>query len=366
MAAAVAVYRPSTSATLCAVILDELEAPIVLAPLAGGPSTPALAAAVSEAGGFAFLAAGYLSADETAGRIRQTRALTDRPFGVNVFGRVPGPADSAGYAPYVDRLTEWAQRRGLEAGTPRYSDDQFDEKVELLASDPVAVVSFTFACPEQAIVARLQEAGAEVWITVTTPAEADHAARVGADALVVQGAEAGGHRGSFVDGADAPALGLLPLLQLIGAAEDIGLVASGGIATGAAVAAALCAGARAAQVGTGFMLCPEAGTGKAHRRALRSDRPTALTRAFTGRTARGIRNAFMAEHDAYAPYAYPEIHYLTAPLRQAGRASGDPDVVNLWAGQAYPLADEIPAADLVRRLHDDARRAVRNAAARVG
>jgi nitronate monooxygenase len=179
----------------------------------------------------------------------------------------------------------------------------------------------------------LHDAGSEVWVTVTSAAEADLAAAAGADALVVQGAEAGGHRGGFHDTDEA--IGLLPLLQLISGRTELPLVAAGGLATGAAVAAALAAGARAAALGSAFLRCPEAGTSPVHREALRSGAPTALTRAFTGRLARGIRNRFLEEHTAEAPSAYPEVHYLTAPLRQAGRTSGDADLVNLWAGQAY-------------------------------
>jgi nitronate monooxygenase len=339
------------------VILDEITAPIVLAPLGGGPSTPELAAAVSDAGGLGFLAWGYLAADQAASTVAATRSLTDRPFGVNVFHPVPGPADPAVYARYVERLERWARDRGAMIGESRFSDDAFDEKIDLLTADPVAVVSFTFGCPEAAVVDRLRAAGSEVWVTVTSPDEADRAAGMGADALVVQGIEAGGHRASFADAEDAPAFGLLSLLQLISARQSVPLVASGGIATGGAVAAALCAGARAVQMGSAFMLCPEAGTADAHREALRSRRPTSLTRAFTGRTARGIRNPFMDEHDAHAPYAYPEIHHVTAPLRRAARHAGDDSAINLWAGETHELARAAPAGEVVRESMREARAA---------
>jgi nitronate monooxygenase len=345
------------------VVLDGLHAPIVLAPLGGGPSTPELAAAVSEAGGLGFLAAAYLSAEETARRIAATRALTSRPFGVNVFAPVPGPADPASYAGYVDRLGGWARERGAEIGAPRFGHDGYEEKVALLLADPVPVVSFTFGCPDRALVERLHAAGSEVWVTVTEAGEAADAAAAGADALVAQGAEAGGHRGSFADDGGATAIGLLPLLQIIARRTGLPLVASGGIATGGGIAAALCAGARAVQLGTAFMLCPEAGTAEVHRAALRTGGPTALTRAFTGRTARGIRNAFMEEHDAGAPFAYPEIHAVTAPIRAAARAAGDGSAVNLWAGQAHELARELPAGELVRLLAGEARDAIARAAA---
>jgi nitronate monooxygenase len=199
-------------------------------------------------------------------------------------------------------------------------------------------------------------------VTVTTPVEARAAAEAGADALVVQGVEAGGHRGSFDDSSPGD-IGLLALLQLVGAQSDLPLVATGGIATGRGVAAVLAAGAAAAQLGSAFMLTPEAATSAAHREVLSGDDPTALTRAFTGRTARGVVNSFMREHEA-APSAYPEVHHLTAPIRAAARERGDADPVNLWAGQAYPLTEAVPAAQLVRQLSEDARTALRAASAR--
>jgi nitronate monooxygenase len=219
----------------------------------------------------------------------------------------------------------------------------------------VAAVSFTFGCPPADVVARLQAAGSSVWVTVTDVDEAQRAADAGADALIVQGIEAGGHRASFVDAEGAGDYGLLALLQLVGAHVDLPLVASGAIASGGALAAVLAAGAQAGQIGTAFMRCPEAGTAPAHRAALAADTPTRLTRAFTGRQARGIVNRFMRDHSADAPPAYPEIHHVTAPLRAAGRASGDADMINLWAGQAHELAREAPAAEVVAALAAEAR-----------
>lgn len=327
-------------------VLDRVEVPIVLAPLAGGPSTPELTAEVSRAGGLGFLATGYLSADASREQIGRVRELTDRPFGVNVF--VPSaPADPERYGPYVARL------RGCvdgPLGEPRFDDDDWQAKLDLLAAEPPAVVSFTFGCPAPEVIARLRDAGSEAWVTVTSSEEAREASVAGADALVVQGGEAGGHRGSFVDRPDLPVYALLPLLQLVRAAVDLPLVATGGIATADGVAAVLRAGAVAAQLGTAFMRCPEAGTAPVLREALASPAPTGLTRAFTGRLARGIRNRFMAEHDEHAPIAYPEVHHVTAPLRRTGRECGDPDVVNLWAGEAHELAEERPAGELLHEL----------------
>ena len=199
-------------------------------------------------------------------------------------------------------------------------------------------------------------------MTVTTPGEAAAAARAGADALVVQGVEAGGHRGGFDDRAPGD-LTLLVLLQLVAAEVDLPLVASGGIATGRGLAAVLAAGAAAGQLGTALLLAPEAATSAPHRAALADPAtPTALTRAFTGRLARGLANRFLREHED-APSAYPDVHHLTAPVRAAARAAGDPGAINLWAGQAHGLAREEPAGALARRLAAEAREALAAAAA---
>jgi nitronate monooxygenase len=343
-------------------LLDALELPVVGAPLAGGPSTPRLAAAVSDAGGLGFVAFGYLSAAGAAEALQGTRALTGAPIGVNVFCPGHGPAAPADYAAYLDVVRTWAQARGSELGTPRYSDDGWAEKLELLEHDPAEVVSFTFGCPSPETMRSLKAAGSETWVTITTPAEAEQAAAAGADALVVQGVEAGGHRASFTDGPEQPQFGLLALLALTRAVTDLPLVAAGGISSGRSLAAALVAGADAAQIGTALMLCPEAGTSAVHREALKSKAPTELTRAFTGRLARGIRNEFMVEHRG-APAAYPELHYATAPLRKHAREAGEAQSVNLWAGESHELALELPAAEVVRGLAAEAREVLAAAAA---
>jgi nitronate monooxygenase len=349
------------------VLLDRLVVPIVLAPLAGGPATPELTAAVSNAGGFGFVAAGYLAASALAERLERTRALTGAPVGVNLF--VPGAsAPPQAVDAYAARLVDDARQAGVELGAARFDDDDWAAKLEVLLATPVAVVSFVFGCPEPEVVDRFHDVGSEVWVTVTGPDEARRAVEVGADALVVQGAEAGGHRASFRDDPEADVLGgigLLSLLQLVRAQADIPLVATGGIVTGAAIAAVLAAGAAAAQLGTAFLRCPEAGTAAVHRQALAEDAPTAMTRAFTGRLARGIRNRFLDRHSAAAPAAYPELHHLTAPLRQAGRAAGDPGLVNLWAGQTYELGRQLPAGQLVRTLAEEARAALQHAGERL-
>jgi nitronate monooxygenase len=345
-------------------VLDQLERPIVQAPLAGGPSTPALAAAVSEAGGLGFLAAGYKPVDGVRADVETLRGLTARPFGLNVFAPPAAAADGAAVSAYAAALQDESERRGVALGEPRRDDDGWEKKLALAVAERIPVVSFAFGCPAPEVIEQLRDAGSEAWVTVTTSAEARLARDAGAHALVVQGFEAGGHRGGFDDDTGSE-LGLLAALQLIGAAVELPLVATGGLSTGRSIAAVLAAGAAAAQLGTAFMRTPEAGTSPAHRAALASAQPTALTRAFTGRTARGVVNRFLREHTRDAPAAYPEVHHLTAPLRAAAREQGDADGFHLWAGQAHALAEELPAGELVRRLAADAAAALDEATTRI-
>jgi nitronate monooxygenase len=332
--------------------------------MAGGPSAPELTAAVSNAGGLGFLAAGYLTPERLGEDVEQTRALTDR-FGVGVFAGGGTPADPELVLAYAARLNDEAAQADVELGTPRFDDDNLAAKLELLVANPASVVSFTFGLPPATEVQRLQAAGSEVWLTVTSPEEARAAAAAGADALIVQGVEAGGHRGVFTDDDSASELTLLAALQLIGAAVDLPLIAAGSVMTGAALAAVLAAGARAAQIGTAYLCADEAGTSEAQRNATATDTRTVLTRAFSGRTARGIENRLHREHGPAAPSAYPEIHHLTSPLRAHARKVGDAELINLWAGQAHAVVQCLPAAEITRCLVADARAALDAAADRL-
>jgi len=324
----------------------ELTAPVVQAPLAGGPSTPELAAAVSDAGGLGFVAAGYLGVDALAAQLERIRELTSAPFGVNLFVLQDSPVDDDAVAEYARRLTGEADRYGVALGEPRFEDDDFAAKLDLVVADGVPVVSTTFGCPPPELVERVHGAGGEVWATVTNAGEATAAAAAGADAIVAQGAEAGGHRGSWTDD-DGPDLMLLELLRSIDVV--LPLVAAGGIADAAGAGSALAAGAAAVQAGTAFLLCPEAATSAPHRRAIAAGGETAMTRAFTGRRARGIVNEFMRAHPD-APSAYPHVHHLTAPLRAAARKAGDEQRINLWAGTQLHRAQARPAAEVVAGL----------------
>ncbi|MFE0460102.1 nitronate monooxygenase [Kitasatospora sp. NPDC058965] len=344
--------------------LQDLRLPVIAAPMAGGASTPELVAAVNAAGGLGFLAAGYRSAAALGEQIARTRRLTDRPFGVNLF--VPAATDPvalAGLPGYRARLLPEAAALGVELPERIPPDDEdWAAKVEALLADPVPLVSYTFGLPDAAEAAALRAVGTAQLATVTSPAEARAAAALGMDALCVQGPESGGHRGTHRVAAEP---GREPLAALLAAVRDcvpLPLVAAGGLGDGPAIAAALAAGAAAVQLGTAYLLADEAGTAPGHRAALTDPAftdpaftGTVLTRAFTGRVARGLRNAFTDRHAGQAPPAYPEVHHLTAPLRAAAARAGRTDSMHLWAGTAYRLARPGPAGEITERLWRAAR-----------
>ncbi|MER8117492.1 nitronate monooxygenase [Streptomyces sp. NPDC094031] len=336
-------------------LTDLLPHPIVQAPMAGGVSGPELAAAVSEAGGLGFLAAGYKTADGVYQEIKRLRSLTDRPFGVNVFMPQPEYAESGAVEVYAHQLAGEAAWYETELGDPDSGrDDGYDAKLAVLLDDPVPVVSFHFGVPSREALERLRQAGTFTLVTATTAEEAVAVERAGADAVIAQGVEAGGHQGTHRDVPenDGTGLGLLSLITQIREAVRLPVVAAGGIMRGAQIAAVLAAGASAAQLGTAFLATPESGAPAVHKEALTNPLfvRTELTRAFTGRPARGLVNRFLREHGPYAPAAYPEINHLTSPLRKAAAKAGDAQGMALWAGQGHRLARELPAGRLVEVL----------------
>jgi nitronate monooxygenase len=332
--------------------LRDLSAPILIAPMAGGPSTPELAAAGSNAGALGFVAAGYLSADVFAEKLTAARELTTGPLGANLF--VPGPSAAipAVIETYAHDLAGEAAHYDARLGEPHFDDDAWAGKLEILLDVRPEVVSFTFGLPSTAECARLRDAGMFTMATVTTLAEAEQAVACGVDALVAQGPAAGGHRGTFDPVATPATQPLDQLLHAVAVGTGLPVVAAGGLMTAAAVADVRARGAVAAQLGTAFLLADEAGSSPVHRAALAGGEftETAITKAFSGRFARGLRNRFIDEHEQQAPFGYPEVHYLTSPLRKASVAAGDPHATNVWAGTGFAHARPGPAADIVAAL----------------
>jgi nitronate monooxygenase len=336
-------------------LTDLFPLPIVQAPMAGGASCPQLAAAVSEAGGLGFLAGGYKTADGMYHEIKQLRGLTSRPFGVNLFLPHPQYADPASVEIYRNQLGGEATWYETGLGDPDSGrDDGYEAKLAVLLDDPVAVVSFTFGCPAPEVLESFARVGTVTVVTATCLEEARAAEDAGADAVCLQGVEAGGHQSTHRDRAetDHSGYGLLSLVAQVYETVDLPLVAAGGLMRGSQIAAVLAVGAVAGQLGTAFLVTPESGAHALHKDALTNPvfNRTELTRAFSGRPARGLVNRFMREHGPYAPAAYPQVHHLTAPVRRAAAEAGDAQGMALWAGQGHRLSRELPAAQLVEVL----------------
>ncbi|WP_432991367.1 nitronate monooxygenase [Dactylosporangium sp. CA-233914] len=327
-----------------------LDRPVIAAPMAGGPSTPALVDAAAAAGSFGFLAAGYRTAADLAAQIRQVTG----DFGVNVFAPAPVPVDPAAFRRYAQELRPEGEPYGIDPAAAEIveNDDDWAAKLDLLLTHPVPVVSFTFGLPPGGAIAALRRAGTFVLQTVTSVAEARAAAEAGADGLVVQAAGAGAHSGTFTPHAVPAEVPLPDLVRSVLAALDRPVVAAGGIGTADDVRAALAAGARSVMVGTALLRTDESGASAVHKTALaeRSAADTVLTRAFSGRPARALRNGFVERHHASAPAGYPAVHHLTTPLRRAAAAAGDAERVNLWAGTGFRHAASGPAAAVLREL----------------
>ncbi|UWW07576.1 nitronate monooxygenase [Mycolicibacterium brumae] len=305
--------------------------------MAGGPTTPAMVIAAGWAGGLGFLAAGYQTVETMAAAIAEVRA-SGIPFGVNVFAPTPVPITAERYAQYAALMQREADRFEITLPTvPVDGDDDFDVKLGALLADPVPAVSFTFGLPSAAVITRLRRAGTFVAQTVTSAAEARAAADAGVDCVVAQAYTAGGHSGTFTPDRMPEPLPITDLVTVVSAEVKLPVIAAGGLSTESEVAAALAAGAAAAQLGTALLLAEEAGTSAIHQAALRDPArtETVLTHAFTGRPARALRNRFTDEYTSAAPLGYPALHFLTSPLRKAAAAAGDPELAHLWAGTGH-------------------------------
>lgn len=319
--------------------------------MAGGPSTPELAAAVSNAGGLGFLAAGYRTPEDLEEQLRSVSTLTGGPVGVNLFVPDSFQPDAGLLDAYRESLRPEAAALGVELGEPRNDDDGWDAKLTLVLDFRPAVVSFTFGCPDPAVLRRMAGAGILPIVTVTTRDEAKRAVAAGARALAVQGPGAGGHRGTFDQGQTPAEDPLEDVLAAIRYRTEVPLAAGGGVSGPADVVRLREAGADAVQVGTALLLSDEAGTNPLHRAALSEGRfdGTSLTRAYTGRYARGLTNRFIREHQD-APAGYPQLHHVTAPLRRAAVAQGNADAAHLWAGTGFASARPGPAVEIIRSL----------------
>ncbi len=335
----------------------QMRSPVWLAPMAGEAACAPLVAAVGEAGGFGWLGGAYLAPVRLAQVIEQIRARSPRPFGVNLFCPQDWQRDAAREAAFLQALAPFHAELGLPPpALPERFEEDFEAQLEVLVAERVAAVGFTFGDPGAARVAALKARGIFVVGTATHVAEALQLQASGCDAVIAQGAEAGAHRGSFLGTRDEGLVGTLALVPQVVDAVTLPVIAAGGIADARGVAAAQALGAAAVAVGSAFLLADECPVAPAYRAALLGarDDATVLTRAFSGRWARGLSNRFTqalaAEGELGHLPAFPIPNALTRPLRQAAAQAGRSDLLSLWAGQATALARPGPAAEILRRL----------------
>lgn len=335
--------------------LTELGAtnPVLAAPMAGGPSTTGFVIAAGQTKSLGFVAAGYKNVAVLAEEIATVRA-SGTVFGVNLFAPNPVPIAPDDYSTYARLLQPEADPYGIDLDSIklREDDDQWDEKIALLLAHPVPVVSFTFGIPSTQTIAALRKAGTITIQTVTSADEARQALDAGIDMLAVQASAAGGHSGTLTPRITPPPTPLVDLLGQVASAVSVPLIAAGGIATANGVAAALQAGAAAVSVGTVLLRADESGASPAHQAALTDPTfdATVVTRAFTGRPARALRNAFTTRYANAAPLGYPAAHFLTSPIRKAAAVAGDTQRLHLWAGTGYREATAEPIAHILTRL----------------
>ena len=343
-----------------------VEHPIVQAPMAGGATTPELVAAVSEAGALGSLGAAISSPQKIQDDIAAIRQRTARPFNVNLFVLEEPNADDAPVRARIQRAAELLAPLRRELGLPAIDIptrfcERFADQLAAVREAAPAVVSFHFDVLPAHEVRALQARGCAVLGSATNVAEARAWEEAGADILCAQGAEAGGHRGTFIGRFEESLIGTLALVPMVAAAVKLPVLAAGGIMDGRGIAAALRVGAAGAQMGTAFLSCPESGIHPEYKRALQSPAATrtVVTASFSGRPARGLVNRYlelMHEHQHEVP-PYPIMNAMTTALRAAAAGAGNMDFVSLWAGQGAPMSRALPAAELVRCLVDEMRAA---------
>ena len=351
----------------------QLQHPIIQAPMAGGGDTPALVAAVCEAGGIGFIGAAYLTPQQIKESADAVRARTKRPFGINLFAPLPAPTLPADPDAAVARVSRYYSELGLPAPSlPTSAGSPFADQAAAVLESGAAAFSFAFAPPPDAVIAAAKARGMFTIATATTVDEAIALEKIGVDAIVAQGAEAGGHRGTFGTEFEYGLVGTIALVPQVIDAVKLPVIASGGIMDGRGIAAALALGAAAVQMGTAFLTCDEAGIPECYKAAIFAAREhqTRITRAFSGRPARGIVNRFMTEVEIDGPQGavlpFPIQNALTRPLRTAAAKQGRAEFLNLWAGQGLRMARRQPAAQLVAKLVRETEAAIGTLAAARG
>ena len=339
-----------------------LSIPVVLAPMGGGPSTPELVAAVSNGRGLGSLAAAYSNGERIEQDIAAIRKLTTRPFAVNLFSPQAQLPLKDGVKAVADFLRPYHDRLGLKAPElPQKPIEDFDEQLDAVAKAAPPIVSFTFGLLPPKAMERLKAQGTYLMGTATTVEEARQLERAGVDAVIAQGSEAGAHRGTFAVPAEEALIGTVALVPQVVDAVSVPVIASGGIMDGRGLVASLALGASAVQMGTAFLACKEAGTSATYREALMHGRggATTLTRAFSGRMARGLSNEFIEKWNAAGMQhlPYPWQNAFTQPMRRAATAAKQAGLLSLWTGQGLGMLRETTAEQLMKQLQEEMRQA---------
>ena len=333
-----------------------LEHPIIQAPMAGGGDTPELVASVAEAGALGMIGATYLTPKRMHATLEAVRKATNRAFGVNLFAPAPVATPPGNSRDWVARMAPYHVELGLDApALPDQMVDPFETLFPIALESGASVFSVTSGPLSAEAVAAAQARDMVVMATATTVEEAVILDRVKVDAIVAQGAEAGGHRGGFPEDGASAMVGTIALVPQMVDAVSVPVVASGGIMDGRGIAAALALGASAVQMGTAFLTCEEAGVCEAYKAAVLGAHETdsVVTEAFSGRPARGVRNRFIAEMANVEPLPFPYQNSLTRPMRAAASAQENADYLSLWAGQGVRLARRKSGRDLVRALANE-------------
>lgn len=333
----------------------DIKYPIFQAPMAGGMTTPQLISGVSNSGGLGNMGAGYMSSDEIRNDIKRIRNLTDKPFGVNLF--VPdseASADAEEISSMEDVLAGYSSELGMKE-KPSLPEKNYAalyrKQLDVLMEEQVPVCSFTFGIPESAIISELKKQGTIIIGTATNVKEAVEWEEAGADVIIAQGVEAGGHRGTF-GSEESGLIGSMALIPQVADAVSCPVAAAGGIMDSRGIAAAMMLGAAGAQLGTAFLTCRESGAHSLYKHALLNAREdqTAVTKAFSGKLARGIRNRFMEEMEGLQTLPYPLQNDMTAPIRKQAAMLEQPEFMSLWAGQGVTLAEEVTVKELMIKL----------------
>jgi nitronate monooxygenase len=333
-----------------------IDYPIIQAPMAGGPTTPELAAAVSNAGGLGSLGAGYLSPKRMREAIREIRKRTDKPFAVNLFVPEPVEVNPAQVMHVNQYLAPYREKWGMapEPKVDKYAES-FEEQVRIVLEEEVPVFSFTFGIPSPELIEEMKKKRIVLVGTATTVREAVQLRESGIDVIVAQGSEAGGHRGTFASPYQQALIGTMALVPQVVDQVDVPVIAAGGIADARGIVASLALGAAGVQLGTAFLPCLESGAHDQHKKMIlnSTEESTVVTRSLTGKAARGIKNTMvevMEKLDEREIPSYPVLNSLTRDLRQEAAKQNNPEWMSLWAGQATRLCSSVTAEELMAKL----------------